>query len=142
MKKTFLLATVLACLLSACESKLVEQVSLIPQAENVEILNGSLAVSNLQTIQTPGVWKATAENFISDVKKTAELSLALASEGASIVLTENTNLPKEAYILNITKSGVQIEASDVSGISHGLTSLHMLPEMMNQQDSKPVFGCK
>ena len=78
MKKTFFLATALVCLLTACESKLVEQVALIPQPENVEILNGSIALSNLQTIQAPKAWKATAENFIGDVKKTAELSLALA----------------------------------------------------------------
>ena len=44
MKKTFFFATALACLLSACESKLVEQVQLIPQAENVEILNGAYAL--------------------------------------------------------------------------------------------------
>ena len=62
MKKTFFLASLLACILSACESKLVEQVTLIPQAENVEILNGSLAMSKLQTIQSPEAWKATAEN--------------------------------------------------------------------------------
>ena len=147
MKKTFFLATALACLLSACESKLVEQVQLIPQAENVEILNGSLALSDLQTIQAPETWKATAENFIGDVKKTADLSLALASEGASIVLTENANLPKEAYNLSITKSGVQIEANDVPGISHGLTSLHQLIltakdgqlPVLNIQD-KPLYG--
>ena len=147
MKKTFFLATALACLLSACESKLVEQVQLIPQAENVEILNGSLALSDLQTIQAPEAWKATAENFIGDVKKTAELSLALGTEGASIVLTENANLPKEAYHLSITKNGVQIEANDVTGISHGLTSLHQLIltakdgqlPVLNIQD-KPLYG--
>ena len=73
MKKTFFLAAALACLLSACESKLVEQVALIPQAENVEIQNGSFALTNLQSIQAPEAWKASAENFISDVKKTAGL---------------------------------------------------------------------
>ena len=147
MKKTFFLATALACLLSACESKLVEQVQLIPQAENVEILNGSLALSDLQTIQAPEAWKATAENFIGDVKKTADLQVVLATEGASIVLTENANLPKEAYHLSITKNGVQIEANDVTGISHGLTSLHQLIltakdgqlPVLNIQD-KPLYG--
>ena len=103
MKKTFFLATVLACVLSACESKLMEQVTLIPQAENVEILNGSLTLSNLQTIQTQEVWKATAENFIGDVKRTADLSLALASENASIVLTENQRAPEEDVTLKQTR---------------------------------------
>ena len=90
MKKSFFLATALACLLSACESKLVEQVQLIPQAENVEIQNGAYALKNLQSIHTPEAWKATAENFINDVKKTASLQVSLASEGASVVLVENT----------------------------------------------------
>ena len=120
MKKTFFLATALACLLSACESKLVEQVQLIPQAENVEILNGSLALSDLQTIQAPEAWKATAENFIGDVKKTADLSLALATEGASIVLTENANLPKEAYHLSITKIGLFTRQCTIVQVSNSI----------------------
>ena len=103
MKKTFFYATALACLLSACESKLVEQVQLIPQAEKVEIQNGAYALSNLKTLQAPEAWKATTENFIGDVQKSAGLSVALATEGASVVLTENASLPKEAYTLAITK---------------------------------------
>ena len=147
MKKTFFFTTALACLLSACESKLVEQVQLIPQAENVEILNGAYALSKLQSIQVPEAWKATAENFINDVKKTANLQVALASEGASVVLVENANLPKEAYTLSITKNGIQLEANSVEGISHALTSLHQLIltakdgqlPVLNIQD-KPLYG--
>ena len=69
MKKTFFFATILACVLSACESKLVEEVQLIPQAENIEIMNGAYALNNLQSIQAPEAWKASAENFIGDVQK-------------------------------------------------------------------------
>ena len=147
MKKTFFLATALACMLSACESKLVEQVQLIPQAESVEILNGAYALSNLQSIQAPEAWKATAENFINDVKKTANMQVSLATEGASVVLAENANLPKEAYTLSITKNGIQLEANSVEGISHALTSLHQLIltakdgqlPVLNIQD-KPLYG--
>ena len=147
MKKTFFYATALACLLSACESKLVEQVQLIPQAENVEILNGAYALSNLQSIQAPEAWKATAENFINDVKKTANLQVALATEGASVVLVENASLAKEAYTLSITKNGIQLEANSVEGISHALISLHQLIltakdgqlPVLNIQD-KPLYG--
>ena len=89
MKKTFFYATALACLLSACESKTVEQVQLIPQAKNVEILNGSFALSNLKSIQTPEGWKVTAENFINDVQKSTGLSVVLATEGASVTLVDN-----------------------------------------------------
>ena len=147
MKKTILLTSALACLLSACESKWVEQVQLIPQAENVEILNGSYALSNLQSIQAPEAWKATTENFIADVKKTTDLQVALVTEGASVVLNENASLPSEAYTLAISKNGIQIEASDVPGISHALTSLHQLIltakdaqlPILNIQD-KPLYG--
>ena len=147
MRKIFILATALACIFSACESKIVEQTQLIPQAEKVEILKGSYALSNLQSIQVPEAWKATAENFINDVKKTAKLNVTLATESASIVLTENTKLPSEAYYLNITKNGIQIEASDVPGINHGLSSLHQLilttkngqlPVLIIQD--KPLYG--
>ena len=92
MKKTFFYATALSCLLCACESKLVEQVQLIPQAENVEILNGSFALSNLKSIQTPEGWKVTAENFINDIQKSASLNVVIATEGASVTLVENANL--------------------------------------------------
>ena len=147
MKKSIYLATALACILSACESKLVEEVQLIPQAENVEILNGAYALNNLQSIQAPEAWKATTENFINDVKKTTDLQVALVTEGASVVLNENASLPSEAYTLAISKNGIQIEASDVPGISHGLTSLHQLIltakdsrlPVLNIQD-KPLYG--
>ena len=115
MKKTFFYATALACLFSACESKTVEQVQLIPQAKNVEILNGSFALSNLKSIQTPEGWKVTAENFINDVQKSTGLSVVLATEGASVTLIDNANLPEEAYQLAITKNGIQLEASDIAG---------------------------
>ena len=96
MRKTFFFAAALASLLTACESKLVEEVQLIPQAENVEILKGSFALNNLQTIQVPEIWKATAENFINDVKKTTGLSIALGAESGSVVLIENSELSSEA----------------------------------------------
>ena len=120
---------------------------MIPQAENVEILNGAYALKNLQSIQAPEAWKATAENFINDVKKTADLQVALANEGASVVMSENASLPAEAYTLSITKKGIQIQASDVPGINHGLTSLHQLIltakdgqlPVLNIQD-KPLYG--
>ena len=147
MKKTFFYATALACLFSACESKTVEQVLLIPQAKNVEILNGSFALSNLKSIQTPEGWKVTAENFINDVQKSTGLSVVLATEGASVTLIDNANLPEEAYQLAITKNGIQLEASDIAGISHALTSLHQLIltakdgklPILNVQD-KPLYG--
>ena len=147
MKKTFFYATALACLLSACESKLVEQVQLIPQAENVEILKGSFSLSNLKTLQVPEAWEATAKNFIGDVLKSSNLNVALTTEDASVVLTENTSLPVETYALTITKNGIQLQASDLAGISHALTSLHQLIltakdgklPMLNIQD-KPLYG--
>ena len=147
MKKTFFYATALAYLLSACESKLVEQVQLIPQAENVEILKGSFSLSNLKTLQVPEAWEATAKNFIGDVQKSSNLNVALTTEDASVVLTENTSLPVETYALTITKNGIQLQASDLAGISNALTSLHQLIltakdgkiPMLNIQD-KPLYG--
>ena len=147
MRKTFFFATALACLLSACESKWVEEVQLIPQAENIEILNGAYDLSQLQSIQVSEAWKATAENFIGDVQKSTGLNVTLATENASVVLVENANLSKEAYTLAITKNGIQLEAGDLEGISHALTSLHQLIltakdgklPVLNIQD-KPLYG--
>lgn len=134
MKKTIFLAGMLALLLASCEGKLVERVNLIPQAENVEIQNGALALSQVQSIQAPEVWKSSAENFIRDVKKTANLDVQLAETDASVILSLNKTLPTEAYTLIIDKNGIQIEAADQTGAAHGLTSLHQL--ILNATDGK------
>lgn len=60
MKKELLMVTAFALLLTSCETKLVEKVDLIPQAESVTIQNGSFPLGKLQSIQVPAEWKAVA----------------------------------------------------------------------------------
>ena len=146
MKKFFLLASIVALVLSACENKLVEKVELIPAVEKVDIQNGSFSLQQLTSISVPDGWNAAATSFAADVKRTASLTVA-PSEEAVLKVQEDASLTSEAYTLTIGKKQIVIKAADMRGAVHGLTSLHQLIlkavdgelPILNIQD-KPVFG--
>lgn len=142
-----MVATACALLLSSCEKKWVEKVELIPLAEKVEIGNGSFPLSDLQTMQAPDEWKAVAELFADDLRKTVSLSVQLADAEASLSVVKDEELPAEAYRLDIAKDGIRIVAADIRGLNHALASLRQL--IMTARDNrlpvlalqdKPLFG--
>lgn len=148
-KKQILVPFFTAALLlfSACEEKLVDHVSLIPQAASVEIQNGSLPLTSLNSIQVPDEWKATANHFAENLSKTANLTLSVSTNNAPISIVKNANLDKEAYKLEITTSGVTIEASDLQGLNHALSTLQQLVLTATNEklpvltiNDKPRFG--
>lgn len=129
MKKRQLLVSFLVTaglFLSSCEGKLTDHVNLIPQADSVEIQNGSFAVSNLKSIQCPDEWKATAALFADDLRKTSGLDVVLVQENPSVSVTKNVDMPAEAYKLVVTSGGVSIETADVAGLNHAWSTLHQL----------------
>ena len=125
MRKNILFASLLAFMLSACETKLVEKVDLIPAVENVEIYNGAFTLNQLQTISAPEKWERLTRSFMADIKKTAQLSLTVTTEGI-LSIKEDSSLPSEAYTLHIENDKITITASNLKGASNGLTSLHQL----------------
>lgn len=141
MKKRQILVsffTTVLFFLSACEGKLTDHVDLIPQAESVEIQNGSYQVNDLKSIQVPDEWKATAALFANDLKKTSNLDLTLSTGNAAVTVVKNGGMSAEAYKLTITSSGVKIETADLSGLNHALSTLHQL--VLTATDSKlPVL---
>lgn len=148
-KKQILVPFFTAALLlfSACEEKLVDHVSLIPQAASVDIQNGSLPLTSLNSIQVPDEWKATANHFAETLNKTAGLTLSVGTNNAPIAITQNKNLDNEAYKLEITTSGVSIEASSLQGLNHALSTLHQLVLTATNEklpvltiNDKPRFG--
>ena len=148
-KKQILVPFFTAALLlfSACEEKLVDHISLIPQAASVEIQNGSLPLTSLNSIQVPDEWKATANHFAENLSKTANLTLSVSTNNAPISIVKNANLDKEAYKLEITTSGVTIEASDLQGLNHALSTLQQLVLTATNEklpvltiNDKPRFG--
>lgn len=148
-KKQILVPFFTAALLlfSACEEKLVDHVSLIPQAVSVDIQNGSLPLNSLKSIQVPDDWKATATHFAEKLSKTAHLTLSVGTNNAPIAIVKNTNLDKEAYKLGITTSGVTIEANSIQGLNHALSTLHQLILTATNEklpvltiNDKPRFG--
>ena len=146
MKKIFMLASIVAFALSACESKLVEKVELIPAAENVEIHNGSFSLQQLTTISVPQGWEDLTKSFAADVQRTAKLSIT-AADKAVLSIQEDKSLAPEAYILEVGKNQITVKAADMKGSAHALTSLHQLIlkaidgklPVLSIQD-KPVFG--
>lgn len=148
-KKQILVPFFTAALLlfSACEEKLVDHVSLVPQAVSVDIQNGSLPLNSLKSIQVPDDWKATATHFAEKLSKTAHLTLSVGTNNAPITILKNTNLDKEAYKLEITTSGVTIEANSIQGLNHALSTLHQLILTATNEklpvltiNDKPRFG--
>lgn len=138
MKKNLLIVAAFALLLASCESKLVEKVDLIPQAENVVIRNGAFPLNRLQSMQVPGEWKAVADNFVKDLKKTADLTLTQTDSEGTLTVAKNETLPAEAYTLTIDNNEIKVEASDIQGINHALASLHQL--ILTAKDGKlPVL---
>ncbi|MGL5317201.1 MAG: beta-hexosaminidase, partial [Bacteroidales bacterium] len=69
MKFKTLSVAILSLLFCACETKLVEQVDLIPQPKEISIQSGSFSLSGLKTIQYPQSWNASAELFINEIKR-------------------------------------------------------------------------
>lgn len=148
-KKQILVPFFTAALLlfSACEEKLVDHVSLVPQAVSVDIQNGSLPLNSLKSIQVPDDWKATATHFAEKLSKTAHLTLSVGTNNAPITILKNKNLDKEAYKLEITTSGVTIEANSIQGLNHALSTLHQLILTATNEklpvltiNDKPRFG--
>ena len=146
MKKTFLIASIFTFMLTACETKLVEKVELIPAASQVEIHNGAFALCQLQRMQVPESWNDLAESFLQSVKKTTGLSLTIG-DNAMLTVIEDPALSSEAYTLTIEKGKITVKAADMKGAAHGLTTLHQL--ILTAKDNKlpavsiqdqPTFG--
>ncbi|MDE6179609.1 MAG: family 20 glycosylhydrolase, partial [Phocaeicola sp.] len=122
-------------------------VDLIPQVEQVTILNGGFPLSKLQSIQAPEEWRLVADNFVNDLQRTAALSLAVTDAHGTLSVVRNEALAAEAYTLTIDKGQIKIEAADIKGANHALTTLHQL--VLTAHDGKlpvlaiqdkPVYG--
>lgn len=142
-----LLAASVSLFFTGCEGKLVEKVNLIPQAQSVTIGNGSFPLQELRSMQVPPEWNETAKAFTELVQKTTGVSLTISDIDAPLSLVKNDKLTEEAYILEIERGRIVLEANDAQGISNALATLHQLIltakdnklPIINIQD-KPRFG--
>lgn len=72
--------------------------------------------------------QAEAEAFIAQIAKTTDKQGAVSSETTTVTLTENSALSAEAYNLNISETGISIEASTATGFYYGLLTIRkMMP---------------
>ena len=120
--------------LSACSPPVKEPVALIPLPDSVRIESGSFPLERLKTMQMPDEWKKVGEAFAEDLRKQADLSLSLSENIGDIRAEHNDEFPKEAYVLQIRKRQITIEAGDKAGVHHALATLQQL--VLNASEGK------
>ena len=126
MRKTILFMSLFAFLLTACESRLVDQIDLIPQVQSVDIQKGTYKLANLISIQSPDEWKDISTGYAEEISHIYPLKLQLLPESASLQLVKDTSLAEEEYHLAIDKEKIVLKASQQKGIIHALTTLEQL----------------
>lgn len=120
-------AVALAALaLASCQGKLVESVDIIPQAREVAIDNGSLALADIKTISVPDEWAGVAANFAEDISALAGITLQTAGDGGDITVGRQEGAAAESYCLAIDGDGVKISTPDLRGLNHALATLQQL----------------
>ena len=120
--------------LSACSPPVKEPVALIPLPDSVRIESGSFPLERLKTIQMPDEWEKVGEAFAEDLRKQSDLSLSLSENIGDIRAEHNDEFPKEAYVLQIRKRQITIEAGDKAGVHHALATLQQL--VLNASEGK------
>lgn len=107
-------------------------VSIIPQPNNIEIVEGSFALNGSTTIvASDEEQKEAGKWFINELKNQYNIKCNLngnSDDSNQIILLEDKNLEKEAYSLQIEKSKITIQASGEAGYFYAFQSIiQMLP---------------
>ena len=110
----------------------LSNISIIPYPSNLEVSEGTLAVSSLKAITYPNdkIQKVVAE-FASMLAKTSGATLEIkestseAAEGEIWLTTDNT-LPTEGYTLNVNEKSIEIKASTDKGFFYAIQTLKQL----------------
>lgn len=113
-------------LFSACESKITDRVSLIPQPNKVEILSGSLPINEIASVNLPASIFAMPDSALSLIRNGGLQHIAIDNANAVINFTENKSLAPNAYTLNIKNGKINIECSDYSGAFNAIKTLQQL----------------
>ena len=88
----------------------------------------SISLAGIATDVLRDSTEIEANAFIAQIAKTTDKQGALSTEASTITLTQNTALGAEAYNLDITEAGINIEASTATGFYYALLTIKkMLP---------------
>lgn len=147
-----LITTILVLAVSSA-SLLLGQV--IPRPESMEMGKGELTLSKTISYSLQGgpAMQSVMGLFLDSLKKQTGISLVKAGQNATLAVSIKPAPPgqnKEAYTLQITSKGIQLEASSANGLFYGTqTLLQLLPAKIGNASlpcckitDQPRFGMR
>lgn len=131
MRKTLILASLLAAVVSCC--RVEGTINVIPYPNNVELKCGSFTAAGAEFHLDPAMdeaSKAIVNAFAEQLALTSGTTCTV-TEGAGkngFSFTVDTGMPAEAYTLKVGRKGVQIKASGLNGFNYAVQTIkQMLP---------------
>jgi hexosaminidase len=123
-----------------------QQCPIIPLPNNVEMLKGSLVVSNSTSIRTLSPELASQASYLQqELLKEVNMALAVNNtvEGNSITLVLNKAKQKNpaAYQLDIRSGDIKISAASAEGVFYGINSLLQLIRQAEVKTHNVVISC-
>lgn len=143
MKNHFFKLALLLLIVSCAEKNktfLESEIAVLPKPNNLVMGESSFAIKEGIVIAAEtDSQKQTAEYFVAQIENKTGLKLSQGSGkgGASIIFSENTQLPPEAYELTVTPKEITIKASDKAGYFYGVQTVYqLLSKEVNKENKK------
>ena len=126
-----------------------KSLSLLPAPKSAVVGDGEYALPTALTVGVSGFTQedvkmavlADVSRFITTLQKATGIQVdAVESDDANLVISENTALADEGYVLDVTQEGVKIEAATADGAYYALqTILRLLPPhvVLGQASAEP-----
>ena len=132
MKKTLILLSVLLVAI-ACAPKDIQTINVVPYPNEVNVKSGEFCVVGADVTYsaacdelTKNLVNAFAQQLTLVTGVESKVTEGKAAAGFTFTLAEN--VPHEAYILNVTKKGVEVKASGLNGFNYAIQTIkQMLP---------------
>ena len=132
MKKNLILLSILLAAI-ACAPKDVQTINVVPYPNEVNVKSGEFCVVGADMAYsatcdelTKNLVNAFAQQLTLVTGVESEVTEGKTADGFTFTLAEN--IPHEAYILNVTKKGVEVKASGLNGFNYAIQTIkQMLP---------------
>lgn len=125
MMKYLFLISIAILLLLACEKEAInKQTSLIPKPDQIEFKSGHFDFPK-QVLLKYTIDNTSEAELLKEYLSENEISLSNDAKQV-IDFKVNTNLSKNAYLLNIRKKLITLEGGDCNGLKYGIQTLRQL----------------
>ena len=130
MKKTLIILSVLLAA-AACAPKNLQTINVVPYPNEVQIKSGEFCVAGADVKYDAAAderTKALIEAFAQQISLVTGAESAISEDNGEIAFILDTEMPHEAYTLNVTKKGVEVKASGLNGFNYAIQTIkQMLP---------------